>query len=87
MGAMALQRVLLQVALDPNTPAPIKAQLANSYATLEEMKRRIAMRPLAKAVDVTKGTRQVIPHASFTLLDTDLKPRNNGPTSGTVPTP
>ena len=53
-GAVALQRLMLKDAENPELKPIIRAGLARAYAELEEMKRKIAMRPLPKAIDVSK---------------------------------
>ena len=71
-GAVKLQRLMLADADDPELKPITRAALARAYAELEEMKRKIAMRPLPKAVDVSKerARRRVKPgQKSFTEPD------------------
>ena len=51
--AIEMQRVLFEAVRLQDTKPMEKAALAKAYATLEEMKRIIAMRPAPKAVDVS----------------------------------
>lgn len=59
-------------ARNPELKPIIRAGLARAFCELEELKRRIAMRPLPKAVDVSKerARRRVKPNQkSFTEPD------------------
>lgn len=53
-GAVKLQRLMLRDAENPELKPLIRAGLARAYCELEEMKRKIAMKPLPKSIDVTK---------------------------------
>ena len=52
--AVKIQQLMLGDAEKPDTKPLHRAALARAYADLEEMKRKIRMKPLSKAVDVIK---------------------------------
>ena len=65
MGAVHMQRLFLQAVLDPSVSLDVKAKLATVYSTLEEMKRKLAMRPLPKPIDVGRKPKQTVEAATF----------------------
>jgi len=70
--AVELQTLIIGDARNPELKPIIRAGLARAFCELEELKRRIAMRPLPKAIDVSKerAKRRSKPsQASFTEPD------------------
>ncbi len=53
-NAVALQRLLIDTANAVDSKPLERASCARAFVELEEMKRKIAMRPLPKPVDVSK---------------------------------
>ena len=51
--AKELQRLLMHDARDPGLKPITRAALARAFCELEETKRKLKMKPLPKAVDVT----------------------------------
>ena len=51
--AKELQRLLMQDARADGLKPLVRAGIARAYCELEEMKRRLRMKPLPKAIDVT----------------------------------
>ncbi len=56
--AVAIQRVLLDDALNPKTTASARAQLARAWCELDERKRIIRMKPKPRDTDVTPKPNQ-----------------------------
>ena len=68
-NAVLLQRLMVDTAKSTESKPLERASCARAFVELEEMKRKIAMRPLPKAIDVSKapgrGRRSRAKDASF----------------------
>lgn len=57
-NALELQRLLMDDARQSDVKPLIRAGIARAFCELEETKRKLRMRPLPKAVDVTQLKKQ-----------------------------
>lgn len=70
-NALELQRLLLGASKDPTIKPVTLAALSRAFCELEETKRKLKMRPLPKAIDVTPKGRGKPKDSGLSLNGTD----------------